>query len=537
MTDAVVIGAGQNGLVAANILADQGWAVTVLEAQPYPGGAVRSAELFRPGCTHDLFSAFYPLAAASPALANLDLETWGQRWSRAPLVLANPLADGSCPVLSTDPEETAASAEELGTGDGDRWLQMWADWQRLGPDLVQAFLGPFPPLAATARLAAGLRAELLEFGRFALLPARRMAAEAFRGPGPGLLIAGNAGHSSLAPEAVLSGFYGWFMTMLGQEHGFPVPTGGSSELINALIRRLAARGGTVECSQRVTRIAVEGGRAVGVETAGGGSLRAQRAVLADVGAPALYLELLSPASLPSRVFDQLCRFEYDPGTFKVDWLLDGPIPWTAEPARRAGTVHVADGLDHFTDVAAAIHTGRVPERPHLVVGQMTTTDPTRSPPGTETAWAYCHVPNTAGDGSSWSAAERDAHVARIERVMDARAPGFSARIVGRHVLTPPNLERLNANLVGGAINGGTAELYQQLVFRPLPGLARARTPVTGLYLASASAHPGGGVHGGAGAGAARAALQDDRYRFLPAVRAGLHRRRRTRQPAEVAAGD
>ncbi len=201
-----------------------------------------------------------------------------------------------------------------------------------------------------------------------------------------------------------------------------------------------------------------------------------------------------------------------------------PVPWTAEPARRAGTVHLGDSLAHLTDVSAQLATGHIPARPFVLIGQMTTSDPTRSPAGTESVWGYTHVPHrplgdAGGDlAGKWDERETEAFAARVERELEARAPGFTDRIVARRVLTPPMLEAADANLVGGAVNGGTAQLHQQLVFRPTIGLGRAETPIRGLFLASASAHPGGGVHGACGANAARAALAADRRRqFVSAL--------------------
>jgi phytoene dehydrogenase-like protein len=224
--------------------------------------------------------------------------------------------------------------------------------------------------------------------------------------------------------------------------------------------------------------------------------------------------------LPARFVADLGRFRYDPATFKVDWALSGPIPWRAEPATRAGTVHVGDSMDRLTQVAADLAQDRIPGRPFVLVGQMNKADPTRSPPGTETVWAYTHVPlRSRGDAGGdltggWDAAECDRFADRIEAEIEAHAPGFRSVVTARHLLPPPALEALDANLAGGALGGGTAALSQQLVFRPTPGRGRAETPVRNLFLASASAHPGGGVHGACGANAARAAIAADRLRRL-----------------------
>lgn len=512
--DAVVIGAGPNGLVGANRLADAGWSVTVLEAAPEPGGTVRSGELTVPGFRHDLFSAFYPLAVAAPPLRALRLEDHGLRWRRAPLVLAQALADGRSVAISTDVDVTAASVDRFAAGDGEAWLALYRHWRSIGDPFVDALFRPFPPVRPAARLLGSLGPTgALRFARQLLLPVRRMAEELFAGEGGGLLLGGSALHTDLSPESAGSGLYGWLLCCLGQEHGFPVPEGGASGLTDALVQRLATRGGTVRCGCTVVGVVVRRGRAVGVRTADGEVVEARRAVLADVPAPSLYGGLVPPADLPQGLLADLRRFQWDLGTVKVDWALDGPIPWLSEEARRAGTVHVADDFDNLTEFAAHIAMRLLPARPFLVVGQQSVSDPTRSPPGTDTAWAYSHVPRDvrhdaagvigcSGAPASWAEAYADRMEARIEE----RAPGFTARIRARHVFSPSGLEAANANLVGGAVNGGTSQLHQQLLLRPVPGFGRAETPIAGLYLASASAHPGGGVHGAAGANAARAAL-------------------------------
>ncbi|HXY94662.1 MAG TPA: NAD(P)/FAD-dependent oxidoreductase [Acidimicrobiia bacterium] len=517
--DAVVIGAGPNGLVAANLLADAGWDVLVLEAQPEPGGAVRSAELTHPGFVHDVFSAFYPLGVASPVMAALDLTAHGLRWRRAPLVLAHPTADGRCAVLSTSVGETAQSLEDYAPKDGDAWRDLYAHYERISEPLMEAMIRPMPPVRGVSRLALSLGPRgLLDFARTSLLSVRRLGQEEFDGEGGALLVAGNAMHSDVDPDAAPSGFLGWFLTCLGQQHGFPVPERGAGQLTAALVRRLTERGAHVRCNAPVTRVVVRSGRAVGVELAGGEAIDAARAVVADTGVPALYRDLVGEEHLPPRFVRSLDNFQWDHGTFKIDWALSGSIPWRAEPATRAGTVHLCDSMDRVVAYAADLSRGEIPAHPFVLIGQMNKADPTRSPPGTETVWAYTHVPHEPrGDaggelGGAWDAADTERFADRIERVIEEHAPGFRSLITGRHLLSPPALEARDANLVGGALGGGTMAFSQQLVFRPVPGLGRAETPVRGLYLASAGAHPGGGVHGACGANAARAALFADRIK-------------------------
>jgi phytoene dehydrogenase-like protein len=370
--DAVVIGAGPNGLVAANLLADAGWRVIVFEAQPEPGGAVRSAELTHPGYVHDVFSAFYPLGFASPVMQALDLEANGVHWRRAPITLAHPQHDGRCAVLSTDLDETAKSLESYAAGDGGAWRSMYADFERVSSSLLESMTSPIPPVRGATRLALKLGPRgLFDFTRQALVSVRRLAAENFAGEGAALLLTGNALHSDVSPDSAPSGFLGWVLTCLGQQFGFPVPEGGAGQLTAALVRRLEARGDA------------------------GGSLE-----------------------------------------------------------------------------------------------------------------------------GTWSDSETEAFADRIEAEIESHAPGFRSLVTARHLLPPPALEARDENLVGGALGGGTMAFSQQLVFRPIPGLGRAETPVRGLFLASASAHPGGGVHGACGANAARAALAAHRIRRLTRRSAG-----------------
>ena len=291
-------------------------------------------------------------------------------------------------------------------------------------------------------------------------------------------------------------------------------------LTDVLVARLESKGGRLVCNARVNKVTIEGRRATGVVTTDGTFLPARRAVLADTDAVALYRQLVGDEHLPGRVLNGLDRFHRGLGTVKVDWALSGRIPWRDPTVAAAGTVHLADSVDELTLTAAQLATAHVPRNPFVLLGQMTTADPTRSPVGTESAWAYAHVPaETRGDAGEdgiegcWDAREADAFARRIEQRIEEHAPGFAELIMARHIFTPVSFEEADANLVAGDIGGGTAQLHQQLVLRPTAGLARPETPIKRLYLASASAHPGGGVHGACGANAARAALGHDRARL------------------------
>lgn len=526
--DAIVIGAGPNGLVAANVLADHGWDVLVVESESEPGGAVRSGELLEPGFVTDRFSAFYPLSIVSPHIEALDLERHGLTWRHAPHVLAHPTDDHTA-LLSRDVSVTAESLDRFAPGDGEAWIALQQRWRDIEPDLIAAFMGPFPPVRSAARLARSLGIRgTAELARDAVIPVKRFASERFDGAGAGLLLAGSALHADVNPNSTLSGLLGWLLAGVGQEHGWPVPEGGAGALTRALVRRLEAAGGTVVCGRRVVRVLTDGHGACGVETADGERLVARHGVLADVVAPSLYLDLLDRAIVPNRTVQDIGRYQRGSATFKVNWTLDRPIPWSDPVVGGAGTVHLASSIDELTMTAAQLETGRLPADPFVLLGQMTTADPTRSPPGTESVWAYTDVPQyVRGDAAGTlaglsSPADIEAFAERVQQRIETAAPGFAARIRQRSIQSPHDMESDDANLLRGDKSLGTAQLHQQLIFRPTLGLGRSETPIPKLFLASASAHPGGGVHGACGANAARAAVVARRW--APVVR-----RRRVRR--------
>lgn len=511
VADAVVIGAGHNGLVAAAMLADAGWDVVVLEAQDGPGGAVKSAELF-PGYISDLYSAFYPLSVVSPALRALNLEDYGLVWSHSPAVVghARSAEDDDAPVIFRDIDRTAAELDRHHHGDGDRWRALFEQWLHIKESLLATLFSPFPPVRGPAGLLRKLgTSEALRLAHLLLLPAGVMAERLFSGDAARLLLLGNAMHADVPIDAPGSGVMGYMLIMMAQDGGFPVPVGGAGQLAVSLVNRATAAGARIEYRQPVDRIDVRDGRAVAVHTASGETVHVRRAVVADTSAPRLYRDLLPEHAVPAGV-SSMDRFVWDTPVLKINYALDAPIPWRSKSLNDAGTVHLGANHDGLIRWMADLNTATLPERPFMLFGQMTTADPTRSPAGTESAWAYTHLPRGVADDAS-----ADRLAARVDSVLEDHAPGFTDHVVGKSVQRPSDLEASDANLHTGAVNGGTSQLFQQLVFRPAPGFGRAETPVQNVYLGSAAAIPGGGVHGICGRNAARAALAGDGLRGWP----------------------
>jgi phytoene dehydrogenase-like protein len=502
--EAVIVGSGPNGLAAAIRLAEAGRPVTVLEAADRPGGAVRTEELTLPGFRHDTFSSVYPAAVASPVFARMPLERHGLRWVHPSACSAHPLPDGGAIALYRDVDATAASLDSRRAGDGEAWRAFVAPLLDAFPAVRATMLGGFPPVAGPLRLIA--RAGLPGTLRFAALvpgSARWLGRRLFESSDARAWLYGAAGHGDAPPTAPGSAIAAVYLNLMGHAVGWPSPEGGAERLIDALVGYLRELGGTVRTSAPVERISSAGGRITGVRLAGGESLPAD-VVVASVMPRALVA--MAGDALPGVYRRLLGRYRYGLATVKVDWALDGPIPWIAPEVRGAGTVHVAGGEDEMLATMKRAEDG-LPERPFLLLGQQSVADPTRAPAGKHTAWAYTHGPQ---QGVDWEDA-LDAHVERIETQVERYAPGFRDRILARHVLGPAGLERRNPNLVGGDVGGGSYRL-DQVVFRPLPSPSPYRTPLRGLYLGSAATFPGGAVHGVPGDAAARAALADGRRR-------------------------
>ena len=452
---ATIIGSGPNGLAAAILLARAGYRATVHEAAAQIGGGARSAALTLPGFIHDVCSAVHPMAVCSPCFEQFPLAVHGLRWVHPEAPLAHPLDDGSAVLLERSIDATAAG---LGP-DGDAWRRLvgpLADaWPRLRHDVLAPPHLPRHPLA------------MAKFGLHAIRSARALAESHFRGTRARALFAGLAAHSALPLEAPPSAAIGLVLAIAAHAGGWPFPRGGAQRISDALAGYLQSLGGEIRTGSRVT------------------TLPDDSMVMCDV-TPRQFLGLAGDR-LPEAFRRALVRYRYGPGAFKMDWALDAPIPWRAPECARAGTVHVGGTLEEIAEWEAR-HTGR----PFVLVAQPSLFDHTRAPAGKHTAWAYCHVPN-GGTGDMTDAIE-----SQIERF----APGFRARILARHVLTPAALELLNPNLVGGDITGGAMDLRQCLL-RPTRLLYR--TPLTGVWLCSSSTPPGGGVHGMCGFWAVRRA--------------------------------
>ena len=466
MTDVVVVGSGPNGLAAAVALAQAGASVHVLEGHAEIGGGTRTAELTRPGFLHDVCSAVHPMGVLSPYLRTLPLEEHGLKWLYPSASIAHPLDGEPAVLLRRSLEETA---NELGSDAG----------------AYRALVEPFlrDPHGLLADALAPLRLPrhpwlMLRFGLRAIRSAAGLA-KRFRGARARALLAGCAGHSILPLDRPLTGAMGLMFLLTGHVESWPVAAGGSHAITRALASLLRSHGGQVETGHLVRTPA---------------DLPPARLYLFDTS-PA-QLATVAGAALPEGYLRRLRRFRYGPGVFKLDWALDGPIPWADPRCREASTVHVAGTFEELASAEAAVWRGEHPERPFVLLAQQSEFDPSRAPAGKHTGWAYCHVPA----GSTLDQTEA------IERQIERFAPHFRERILERHVMRAPDFERYNPSYVGGAIAGGVADLAQ-LFTRPVARLNPYTTPNPRVLLCSASTPPGGGVHGMCGYWAARTALR------------------------------
>jgi phytoene dehydrogenase-like protein len=502
----VVIGAGQNGLVCAAHLAAAGIEVTVLEQADSGYGGISSVEGPLPGFRHDVCAAFFPLTRASPAFRSLDLHEI--EWIDPPTVMAHPFRDGTALTLE---REIAATAAGLGAA-GQRYERFMRNLVREHRSLMDAALLPFPPGRVAVRAAARLRTDLLRLAWRSVLPAGALGRRWLGDDRAAAWLAGSTSHSDLDPTSPGGGAFAIVLKLLGHSVGWPFPRGGAEAIGEALAERIRASGGEIRHGAAVEEILVAGNRAdsasriggtrwrtSGVRLAGGERLDADHVVATVTAKP--FLGLLPPGALPRGIELRLRRWRYDAGTFKVDFALERPVPWTAEACRRAGVVHVGDTLDDYTRSFRAARKGEFPQRPALVIGQHSLFDPTRAPAGQHTLYCYARSPLALRIPAGEAA---DLVESRIEEF----APGFRASILGRTVRSPEEMEAHDPSMIGGDLGGGSYQLHQQVFLRPHPRMWRTRTPIRGLFFAGASAHPGGGVHGTQGLTAAQAILGD-----------------------------
>lgn len=454
-------------MAAAITLAQAGLSVLVVEAKATVGGGLRSAELTLPGFQHDICSAIHPLGMGSPFMRSLPLADYGLEWIQPDLPLAHPLDDGSAVALHRSFE---ATAESIGR-DGRAWRRLYEPLAKEWEDLAPMVLGPLPlpsdPIALT------------QLGVRALWPANSLAQWVFRQQRARALFAGIAAHAIFPLEQIMTASFGLMLGVLGHVVGWPLPRYGSQRIADALAAYFRSLGGEIVVGQEVKSL---------------DELPPTRVTLLDI-TPRQLLQIAGER-LPAGYRRQLEKYRYGAGVFKVDYALDGPVPWCAEECRRAGTVHLGGTLKEIAVGERAIWQGQHPERPYVLVAQQSLFDTSRAPAGKHTLWAYCHVPHS----STFDMSER------IEAQIERFAPGFRDLILARSTRNTAEIETYNPNYIGGDINGGVQDIGQMWT-RPVPSLNPYATPVKGLYLCSSSTPPGGGVHGMCGYHAARAALR------------------------------
>lgn len=465
--DSIVVGSGPNGLAAAITMQQAGLSVLLVEAKETIGGGLRSAELTLPHFVHDICSAIHPMAVGSPFFKTLPLEQFGLKFTDPEIAAAHPFDDGNAAALYRSMEQTA---QTLG-GDQRTYLKFMEplvkDWPKLVTDILAPLHFPKDPV------------RMARFGWNALASAaktgNRFHSEKARG-----LWAGMAAHSMQPLTNVTSAAVGLTLLAVGHTAGWPIPIGGSRAIAHALAAYFASLGGAIETNFQVRSLS---------------QLPSSRAVLFDVTPR----QLLQIAGLQFSSFYQwqLKRYRYGPGVFKIDWALDGPIPFTAPECRKSGTVHLGNTLEEIVTSERLTSEGKHPDKPFVLLAQQSLFDPTRAPEGKQTAWAYCHVPN----GS-----ETDM-TALIEKQVERFAPGFRDRILGKHTMNAAQMESYNPNYVGGDINGGLMDV-KQLFTRPALRSSPYKTSTKGIYICSSSTPPGGGVHGMCGYYAAKRALKD-----------------------------
>ncbi|MDH2901483.1 MAG: NAD(P)/FAD-dependent oxidoreductase [archaeon] len=472
MQDSIVVGSGPNGLAAAIFLQKAGYSTTIYESKEKIGGGARSSELTLKGFTHDICSAVYPLSRASPFFRDLPLEQFGLEWITPPAAFANPFDDGTAAIVWNSLEETASSFDNR--LDGEHYSSLLSGFLKNSKEIIGDILGPIARLPKKP-------IDLLSFAVKAVVSVSSYAQNTFRGKDARAILGGSAAHSMLSLEEPLTN--GFAMILLGLAHsiGWPIPKGGAQKIADSLGDYFISLGGRIETDFEVKSLS---------------ELPQAKVVLFDL-TPRQILRIFGDG-FPNWYSRSLGSFKYGPGVYKLDYALDGPIPWKSEECLKAGTVHVCGTLRDIMISERSVWDGREPEKPFVIVAQHSLFDKTRAPDGKHTVWAYCHVPN----GS-----DVDMH-RRIESQIERFAPGFQSKILARHTFTAMELEDYNPNYVGGDINGGLQNLWQT-ISRPVLSLSPYKTPIKGIYICSSSTPPGGGVHGMCGYYAAKSAISNE----------------------------
>ncbi|HEY3683834.1 MAG TPA: NAD(P)/FAD-dependent oxidoreductase [Streptosporangiaceae bacterium] len=513
--DAIIIGAGHNGLVAGVYLARAGWKVLVCEQAARPGGAVASGEVTRPGLVHDLWSTNQNLFLGSAAYAELrgELTAHGLEYAVSDRPYASVFPGDRALRVTTDADATREMWRAHDRRDAAGWAELYAAYRRFGPVYGALSGAEMPSFAGAARLVSAVRgmgaaglAELPELARIAVSSTRELGDAYFATPEAKALVAAWGMHTDFGPDVAMGAVFPLLEAFADMENGMAVVRGGASRMVDALVGVLRANGGELRTGAEVARVVVRDGRAVGVELADGERVAAGRAVIGNVSPGVLFGRLVPREALPARFAARARRFQYGPGTGMVHLALSGPVPWGAgDELADWAYVHVGPYVDDIARTYQQSLAGLLPDDPLLVVGQTTSVDPSRAPGGEHILWVQVRTlpSRVAGDAlgkagaTDWDDLREtlgDRVVAKLERY----APGLSARVLDRAVFTPRDLERANPSLVGGDSVSGSHHLRQNLLFRPFPGASKYATPVAGLYMTGAATWPGAGLNATSG---------------------------------------